>query len=183
MHLRPTGTARYDDSAVRRFAALPLALVLAVGGLAACGEDEADTTAGADVTAAPTEDDAGADEAFEEVGVDDVEYGVQIEELDEVARLDRQQITLRGEVGQLFQPAGMTIVGGESDVAEPLLVIGVPDDAELTAGEPVRVQGTVYGSLDRALVEDELGIELDEDTYGQFDGQPYVLATDAEAAE
>lgn len=183
MHHRPIGTARFDDFAVTRFAALPLALVLAVGGLAACGDDDAATTAAPDVTAAPTEDQAGAEEAFEDVGVDDVEYGVQIEELDEITRLDRQQITLRGEVGELFDPSAMTIVGGESAVAEPLLVLGVPEESDVTVGEPARVQGTVHASLDRSLVQEELGIELDEQTFGQFEGQPYITATQVTPVE
>lgn len=183
MHQRPTETARSDDSAITRFAALPFALVLAVGGLAACGDDDADTTAGVAATAAPTEDAAGAEEAFEDVGVDDLEYGLQIEELDEIARLDRQQITLRGEVGQFLEPAAMTIIGGESAVAEPLLVLAAPAEGELAVGELARVQGTVYGSFNRTNVQEELGIELDEDAFGQFEGQPYILSTEVTAVD
>jgi hypothetical protein len=61
-------------------------------------------------------------------------------------------------------------------VAEPQPIMPV-----IPTSGPVRVVGTV-DTFDRATLSEQLGISLGEETFGSFDGAPYLLADQIETS-
>ncbi len=166
--------------------ALALALVL---GVAACGED--DPVAGAEdgqqETAADEVPDStiedlqeSPDAALEDAGVEDLTYGTDIEELDDVGIYDGQQVAISGTVGELVGEYGFTVTGGSAD---PLLVLTDRKVPGIGTGDEVRVTGTARAGLVLSAAEDELGVQLDDEMLAPYEREPYVLGGAVATAE
>lgn len=47
----------------------------------------------------------------------------------------------------------------------------------------VQVTGTVQEGFDVAGVEQELGVDLEDEAFTEFEGEPYIMATSGEVIE
>ncbi|MCZ2822861.1 MULTISPECIES: hypothetical protein [unclassified Modestobacter] len=174
----------------RPIAKLFLAGILAVAPvtLAACGNEGAgdDTAAG--------DDPAGSDEVWsagdlleqrEGEGAEaDVEadadagfngsYGSGFYE--QSSDLVGEEVTVSATVDQVVDPNSFSITGVEDTSAEPLLVVGSDIAGVLEDGQVLLVTGTVQSGFDEVAVEEELGLDLTDDAFGDFAGQQYIVA-------
>ena len=159
-----------------------LAIALVVAGpllLAACGQDSAGPDAG--VTAGDLE------ELESRVGVLEDRVGTLEEEEDPAVgdqepELVGQTVTVSGEVTRAVDTRGFVLSSENGEDLEPfgpeigegILVVSASDPG-VTEGDVVQVVGTVqqFGMAD---FEDELGIDLDDDLYGEFEGQIALMA-------
>ncbi len=124
-----------------------LAAVALVPVLAACGEDEVPADTGA------------------------VEEPAQ-DELEELAL--GETVTVNGEVSEVIGPNAFT-VGGEEIGDNPILVVGAQVPA-LEEGAEVQVAGTVV-EFQVLGYEEDLDLDLVDNEFEDFDGDPAVQAT------
>lgn len=147
---------------------LTTALVL---GLSGCGEEEL-AVGETDVTDVRGEDDltdpytGEYDEAFRE----DVDVYAGTE------------VTVSAQVEDVLSPNSFTIVGPDDTSVEPLLVVVADEVAGLEPGLPVTVAATAALEFDLAEVEGQLGVDLEDEQYGEWEDQPFLLATIVEAS-
>lgn len=92
------------------------------------------------------------------------------------------EVTVRAQVEDVLSPSSFTIVGPEGVAVEPLLVVATDDVAGLEPGLPVTVAATAAKEFDVAEVETELGVDLDDEQYEEWDDEPFLLATIVEEA-
>ncbi|TFV53667.1 hypothetical protein E4P41_20835 [Geodermatophilus sp. DF01-2] len=115
--------------------------------LAACGEDEVPVDTGA------------------------VEEPAQ-DELTELAL--GETVTVNGEVSEVISPNAFT-VGGEEIGENPILVVGAEVPA-LEEGAEVQVAGTVV-EFQVIGFEEDLDLDLVDNEFEDFDGDPAIQAT------
>jgi hypothetical protein len=82
--------------------------------------------------------------------------------------------TVEGWVQEVISPWAFTVGGEEPSDVEPLLVIE-KDMPPVDQDDPVRVTGPV-GEFDLDEVQEELGRDLAENLYDQYQGEPYIMA-------
>lgn len=162
-------------SRATRLAAVSL-LSAAAFGLTACGTAGPET--GADVedvqegevveTTGPAEDVA----AEPYVGPYDTAF------YDEAVTYAGEEVTLSAEVNTVLSPTAFTIAGTDDTTVSPLLVISGEQMTDLEEGQAVQVTGIVHEAFDLPQVEEEMAEELDDDLFADYDGQPYIEATD-----
>ncbi|MCZ2837668.1 hypothetical protein [Modestobacter sp. VKM Ac-2985] len=151
-------------------------LVVAPFTLAACGDDTAGPEE--DVSVAEIQEDPGVD-----AGVDPgAEAGLGYDGLyDSAFYLGTsdyvgQQVTVSATVNEVFGPNSFSIGGTEDTSVEPLLVVGADSSDALTEGDVVQVTGTVQSGYSETTVEEELGIDLADDAFADFELQDYIAA-------
>lgn len=96
--------------------------------------------------------------------------------VDDYDSLVGQQVTVSAEVNEVATDYAFTIAGTEDTGVEPLLIVHA---GEMTAPEPgtaVSVTGTVRDAFDPVDVESELGVELDDAAYADWEGMRYIVA-------
>jgi hypothetical protein len=145
-----------------------VAAVLALSGLGltACGDDTAGNEAGADVQDV-TEDDVA-------VGPYDGPYDTAFYgDLDSYVG---EEVTVSADVNEILSPTSFTIAGTDDTTVEPLLVVGATEVTGLESDLTVSVTGTVQEGFDVAAVEDDLGADLDDELYTEWDGEHYLVA-------
>ena len=136
------------DDVRRRPRLLAVVTVMALSPvLAACGEDEVPADSGA------------------------VEEPAQ-DELEELAL--GETVTVNGEVSEVIGPNAFT-VGGEEIGDNPILVVGAQVPA-LEEGAEVQVAGTVV-EFQVLGYEEDLDLDLVDNEFEDFDGDPAVQAT------
>lgn len=86
-------------------------------------------------------------------------------------------------MNEVITPTSFTIAGTDDTSVEALLVVGATGDADLAPETTVEVTGTVPKSLVLADVEDELGADLDDALFADWEKQPYLIAEDVEVPE
>lgn len=94
-----------------------------------------------------------------------------------------QQVTVSAEVSETLEENSFVIAGTEDTAVDPLLIIEEEEIEPFEDGQVVQVMGTVQVDFDVVSVEEELGIELDDDLYADYVGEPYLMATSAEVLE
>lgn len=151
-------------------------LVVAPFTLAACGDDTAGPEE--DVSVAEIQEDPGA-----EAGVDPgAEAGLGYDGLYDSAFYAGssdyvgQEVTVSATVNEVFGPDAFSIAGTEDTSVAPLLVVGTDSADALEGGDVVQVTGTVQSAFDEVTVEDELGIDLPDDTFTDFQATEYIVA-------
>lgn len=92
--------------------------------------------------------------------------------------LEGQQATVSAEADEIVSQAAFTIVDPEDPAVAPLPVLHDADLAELEPGQTVRVTGTVHTVFDLLRVEQNLGIDLDDPVYKDWDKEPYMEASE-----
>ncbi|MCF6744752.1 hypothetical protein E9529_10755 [Blastococcus sp. KM273128] len=143
-----------------------LAALLPGAALAGCGEDDDPAAGAVDVDVRPPEDLAdpytGAyDAAFRE----DMEAYAGIE------------VSLVGEVGRIVSPIAFTLTG---DGAEPVLVVTDREMPDLRPGQAVALGAEPTEDFDLAALERELGTDLPDEAYEEWDGDVFLDATTVE---
>jgi hypothetical protein len=131
--------------------------------------------------------DAGVDvgdlqEADEEVEVeeeeDEEEAEFEDEEEGDISALEGRTVTVSGEVGERITPPDSPVFGfilaGE-DLEEGVLVLQRPGVQAVEEGELVQVTGTVVRFI-LAEVEAELGEDLDDELFNEFEGHVALIA-------
>lgn len=161
-------------------------------GLAGCGTegpetgtDVEDITEGEVVESPPAATDGPTSETTTE-GVDTSVPGTLVYEgdynqqfSDESTTYIGQQVTLSAEVSETISPDAFAIAGA----ADPLLILEEQEIPSLDEGQVVQVTGTVQDDFDVVTVEEELGLDLEDEKFADFEGQPYILATRGEILE
>lgn len=155
----------------------PLAKTAAAGvfalsalSLSACGDAGADE-AGIDVE---EQENAESDLAYD--GLYDTEfYG-------ELDSYDGEEVTVEADVAEVLSASSFTIAGTDDTSVDEMLVLRASDIAELEPGLTTSFSGTVHQEFDLATVEDELGVDLDDTLYEDWDGQPYIEAADIDTS-
>jgi hypothetical protein len=66
---------------------------------------------------------------------------------------------------------------------DPLLIVEEQEIPPLDDGQVVEVTGTVAQDFDIAATEEELGIDLEDELYADYVGEPYIMATSGEILE
>lgn len=153
-----------------RRAAAGLVAVAALA-LTACGEED---TAGPetgidveDVQEEADEDDAALepyDGPYDTAFADDVDSYVG------------QEVTVSADVNEVLSTSSFTIAGTDDTDVEELLVVGATEVSGLEPDLAVAVTGTVQEAFDLPAVEDELGVDLDDDLYTSWEEEPYLVA-------
>ncbi|RBY90192.1 hypothetical protein DQ244_12035 [Blastococcus sp. TBT05-19] len=154
-------------------AAMAMAAAASVLGLSACS-GTAGSESGADVEDV-VEEEAAADEPFD--GPYDTEF---YEDVDDYTG---EEVTLSADVNEVITPEAFTIAGTDDTTVEALLVVGATGDAELASETTVKVTGTVEEAFVLTDVEDELGVDLDDALFTEWEDEPYVVADDVEVLE
>ncbi|TFV57714.1 hypothetical protein E4P41_14095 [Geodermatophilus sp. DF01-2] len=143
-------------------------------GLSACGGDTAGTEAGTDVEDIVEEEPA-ADGLFE--GVYDTAF------YDEIDSYVGQEVVLSADVNEVITPTAFTIAGTDDTSVEALLVVGATENNELAPETTVEVTGTVQQAFVITEVEEEFGIDLDDELFVDWEQEPYVVADTVEVLE
>lgn len=130
----------------RRRSAALLALLLALSASAGCGGNGAE-------------------------GITEVNEAFESGDAESVVGQER---TVEGRVQDVISPWVFTVGGDEPSDIEPLLVVEGNMPA-VDQDDPVRVTGVV-GEFEIAEVERELGVDLAETLYEEYEGGPYIRA-------
>ena len=155
-----------------RIAVAAFAAVSTVG-LTACS-GTAGSEAGADVEDVVEEESAVA-EPYE--GPYDTDF------YDGVDGYVGEQVTLSADVNEVITPEAFTIAGTDDTTVEALLVVGATGNAELAPETTVEVTGTVQDAFVVTEVEEELGVDLDDALFAEWEQEPYVVADGVEVLE
>ncbi|MHA7284300.1 hypothetical protein [Arthrobacter sp. TMS2-4] len=160
---------------IKKAAALAIAPA-AVLSVAACS-DTAGSEQGADVEdvneAEPSEED-------EQVGEGDDAYIGSYDQswFDDRDSYIGEEVTLSADVNEVIDPTAFTIAGTDDTTVDELLIVHPEDLPEVSTEATVVVTGTVKEGFYVVTVEDELGVDLDDALYEDWDGEPYVHATE-----
>ncbi|GAA4753372.1 hypothetical protein GCM10023328_40790 [Modestobacter marinus] len=92
------------------------------------------------------------------------------------------EVTVTAQVDDVLGPNSFTIVGPDDTSVEPLLVLVADEVPDLEAGLPVTVAATAAQEFDVAEVETQLGVDLEDEQYEEWEDQPFLLATIVEAS-
>lgn len=160
-------------------AAAGTALAIGALSLAACG-DTAGPETGTDVEE--------VQEATEEEAVDDGPYDGPYEGpydatfYDNVSDLEGETVTVSADVNEVLPPSSFVIAGTDDTSVDPLLVVSATEATGLAPDLTVAVTGTVHTAFDLAAVEEELGVDLDDALYEEYDQEPYISATSVDTS-
>lgn len=97
--------------------------------------------------------------------------------LDDVDVRKGQRVTVSANVSKIIAPDAFTIAGTEDTTVDPLLVLHKDTEPELKPELTVKVTGTVHIAFDLPAVEKDLGIDLDDALFEDWDGKPYLQAS------
>ncbi|MGQ1838878.1 hypothetical protein ACT4S2_10510 [Kocuria turfanensis] len=149
-------------------------------GLAGCGSEGPETgTDVEDVTDGEVVESSAA--ATEDAGAMALAYEGDYNQdfYDEVTTYTGQQVTLSAEVSETISPDTFAIAGA----VDPLLIVEEQEIPPLDDGQVVQVTGTVQEGFDVVGVEQELGVDLEDEAFTEFEGEPYIMATSGEVIE
>ncbi|MFE7629422.1 hypothetical protein [Kocuria sp. NPDC057446] len=182
MRSRETHTTR--KAAVSLLAAAGLALAGCGGG----GEDEAGTEVD-DITGGEVAETPDAEEtpAAEGTPTRMPFYGAYDREFtDDQAVHEGQEVTLTAEIVEIVSGNALEIGDPDDITLDPLLVLHDLGATGLEQDQAVEVVGTVMASFELATAEEELGVDLEDELYTDYEGDPWLRATEVtpgEAAE
>lgn len=100
---------------------------------------------------------------------------------DELTIYFGEEVTLSAQVRESLDTYAFTLAGMDDTTVEPLLVLHQGEIQQLEPGQALVVHGTVHEYLDIETVEEELGVDLDNALYEQWEDDPYLLATSVKA--
>ncbi|MGY2066117.1 hypothetical protein [Blastococcus sp. SYSU DS0619] len=86
------------------------------------------------------------------------------------------EVTLTGEVVGIVSPVAFTMSGPDGTEVEPILVLTETEPA-LTPGDQVVVAAQPADEFDLAEVEEALGADLPDETFEEWDDEPYLAAS------
>lgn len=150
----------------RRVPAAVLAALLPGIALAGCGEDDDPTAGAVDVDVRPPED-----LADPYTGAYDAAFR---EDLEAYAGLE---VSLVGEVERIVSPVAFTLTGED---VEPILVVSEREMPDLRPGQVVAVGAEPADEFDLAALERELGTDLPDGPYEEWEGDAFLDAATVE---
>lgn len=174
MRTRETHTTR--KAAVSLLAAAGLALA----GCGGADEDdtgtEVDDITGGEVTETPAAEETPAPEGTQTrlpfYGAYDREF------TDDRAVHEGQEVTLTAEIVEVVSGNALEI-GDPGDITlDPLLVMHDLGATGLEQDQAVEVVGTVMTDFDLTTAEEELGVDLEDELYTDYEGDPWLRATE-----
>ncbi|WP_434995472.1 hypothetical protein [Arthrobacter sp. Ld5] len=89
-----------------------------------------------------------------------------------------EEVTLSADVNEVVDPTAFTIAGTDDTTVDELLIVHPEDLPEVSTELTVAVTGTVKEGFDLVTVEEDLGVDLDDALYEDWDGKTYVHATE-----
>lgn len=114
------------------------------------------------------------DERLNDLDADVVYDGVYGEQFAaNVKDWDNQRVIVSGTVEKVVGQDAFTLGG---DGVADLLVVSAQGDQQVQEGDTVRVTGTAHATFDLPGVEDDVGRDLDDATFEEWDQGPYVVA-------
>jgi hypothetical protein len=165
---------------------LPFAALTFTG----CGEeDTAGTEEGvsADEVVEPEDNEVEQEEAVEEPAAeepvaDELAFDGIYDQafIDDYDTLVGEVVTVSAEVNEIITDSAFTIAGTEDTGVEPLLIVHAGEAGVPESGTAVSVTGTVRDAFDVVDVESELGVELEDEAYADWEGQRYIVADSVE---
>ncbi|WP_159617253.1 hypothetical protein [Arthrobacter zhaoguopingii] len=102
---------------------------------------------------------------------------------DEADSYTGQEVTVSAEVTETLSDDTFVIAGGDDTTVDPLLIVEEQEIPPLDEGQVVELTGTVEQEFDVAAAEDNLGIDLEDELYADYLGEPYLSVTSAEILE
>lgn len=94
--------------------------------------------------------------------------------VDEIDTYTAQDVTVTAEVNETLTPDAFTI-GADVD---PLLVIETDESIPpVDPGQEVEVTGTVEEIFEIVVVEEDWGLDLDDEMFAVYEGEPYLVAS------
>lgn len=151
--------------------ALAGALSLSVLGVASCGTEGAEKGADVEDVQEVTEETETNNAANPFDGTYDQGF------LDDVDVRKGQTVTVSANVNKIIAPDAFTIAGTEDTTVDPLLVLHKDAEPELKPELTVKVTGTVHVAFDLPAVEQDLGVDLDDALFEDWNGKPYLEAS------
>lgn len=94
-----------------------------------------------------------------------------------------QEVTVSAEVTETLSTDTFVIAGAAGTAVDPLLIVEEQEIPPLDDGQVVEVTGTVAQDFDIAATEEELGIDLEDELYADYVGEPYIMASSGEILE
>jgi hypothetical protein len=187
MRKRETHTTR--KAAVSLLAVAGLALAGCGGGEDEAGTEVDDITGGEVQETAPAEETPAPEETPPAAGETTLPgatpYGGAYNQdfADDQAVYEGQEVTLSAEIVEVVSDNALEI-GDPGDInLEPLLVMHDLGATGLEPDQTVEVVGTVMTSFELATVEEELGVELEDEVYTDYEGDPWLHATEVTPSE
>lgn len=90
-----------------------------------------------------------------------------------------QEVTLTGEVEGVVSEQAFSISDpNDVDLDSLLVVHNMDQPPAVEEGQLVQVVGTVQTSFDPATASEDVGVQLDENVFGDFEGDPWIQATE-----
>ncbi len=166
--------------------------VFAVAGLALAGCNTEGPEDGVDVEDISEGDVASSSPAAETPMADETPMagmgysGLYDQNFYDEARADAyagQEVTVSAEVTETLSDDTFVIAGTANTAVDPLLIVEEEEIPAVEVGQVVQVTGTVMQDFDVAAAEEKLGIDLDDEAYADFVGEPYVSITSGEVIE
>lgn len=102
--------------------------------------------------------------------------------LDDVDVREGQEVTVSANVNEIITPEAFTIAGTEDTTVDPLLVLHKNAEPELKPDLTVKVTGTVQVAFDLPAVEKDLDVDLDDALFEDWDGKPYLQASEIDTS-
>ncbi|WP_159617243.1 hypothetical protein [Arthrobacter zhaoguopingii] len=93
-----------------------------------------------------------------------------------------EEVTLSATVNEIISPVSFTIAGTDDTTVDELLIVHDEELPDVDPGQVVEVTGTVHEALDLPTVEEERGIDLEDDLYEDWDSETYVEAVSIDAS-
>ncbi|THJ66559.1 hypothetical protein E8P82_08900 [Arthrobacter echini] len=160
--------------------------VFAVAGLALAGCNTEGPEEGVDVEDISEGDVASSSPAAETPMAGEGYSGLYDQNFYDEARADAyagQEVTVSAEVTETLSDDTFVIAGTANTAVDPLLIVEEEEIPPVDVGQVVQVTGTVMQDFDVAAAEEMLGIDLDDELYADFIGEPYVSITSGEVIE
>lgn len=159
----------------RTFTTALAAAALVALPLTGCGDTAADTASSS--TSAAESSSPSTDEGGSGIG-ESGEGGAADSKLDGKVG---QEVSFMAEVEKMIEPNAL-IVGGEEIGENPILVVGADLPQDVKVGDTVQVRGTV-AKFDLVGFEDQLGIDLVDNEFADYDGGLAIQATTADSVK
>ncbi|WP_159617242.1 hypothetical protein [Arthrobacter zhaoguopingii] len=93
-----------------------------------------------------------------------------------------EQVTVSAEVNEIVSPMAFTIAGTDDTTVDELLIVHDEELPDVDPGQVVQVTGRVHEAFDLARSEEDLGIDLDEDLYDDWNDLRYIQATSVDTS-
>lgn len=93
-----------------------------------------------------------------------------------------EEVTVSADVNEIVSNTSFTIAGTDDTTVEALLVVTQEEVTGIEPGMAVAVTGTVMESFDLPTVEDDAGLDLEEDAHADYDGENYIVASEVDTS-